>query len=320
MIGVLAEAQLFALAALAFAIAVATLAGVGVRAFQGHLGRIEPLRRSRALEAVVAAPIVLGAAGVVACALPSLAAAAMHAGDHCGYHDGHPHLCPLHLPEHGSTFGWVLLASALAWALARVVAQLEAFASGNALVSDLRRKSRSEGDVTVIESDAVFAVTAGLLSPRVLVSRGLAERLGPAEHRAVLAHERAHARRRDALRLAVARVLWSSFPAWLAEPLFAELALAYEEICDRDAAAAVGDPLIVADAIVQASRGAPSGLSPAVGIGERAASVRVLRLLDPPTGRSVLGVRALLLTALAVLALAEPLHHATETLLGLLPH
>lgn len=320
MTGVLAEAQLFALAALTFAVVVATLVGIAVRAGKRHLATIEPMRRSRALMALAAAPVVLATAGVVACALPSLAAAAMHAGDHCGHHDGHPHLCPLHLPDHGSTFGWVILGATIAWALARVVSQLEVFAKGSALVADLRRDGRADGDVLVVDSDAVFAVTAGLFSPSVLVSRGLAERLPPGERRAVLAHERAHVRRRDALRLAVTRILWSPVPARLAEPLLSELALAYEEICDREAAAHVGDPLIVADAIVRAARGAPHGLAPAVGIGEHAASLRVHRLVDPPVGRSVLGLRALLLAAIFVLLLAEPLHHTTETLLGLLLH
>ena len=47
-------------------------------------------------------------------------------------------------------------------------------------------------------------MTAGLFRPLVLVSTGLRERLRPDVLAVVLAHERAHARRRDPLRLVAA--------------------------------------------------------------------------------------------------------------------
>ncbi|MGH2953337.1 MAG: M56 family metallopeptidase [Solirubrobacterales bacterium] len=51
------------------------------------------------------------------------------------------------------------------------------------------------------------ALCAGYLLPRVYVSRGALEALTPGELRAVVAHELHHRRRRDPLRLLVARVL-----------------------------------------------------------------------------------------------------------------
>jgi Zn-dependent protease with chaperone function len=59
----------------------------------------------------------------------------------------------------------------------------------------------------VIEDDHLRAFCAGLRRPQVYISRGALEVLSDAELRAVLAHERHHARRRDPLRLASARVL-----------------------------------------------------------------------------------------------------------------
>jgi Zn-dependent protease with chaperone function len=60
---------------------------------------------------------------------------------------------------------------------------------------------------SVVEGGQPRAFCAGLLRPRAYVSRGAVEMLGDAELSAVIAHERHHARRRDPLRLAGARVL-----------------------------------------------------------------------------------------------------------------
>lgn len=61
--------------------------------------------------------------------------------------------------------------------------------------------------VGVIQDDRPRAFCHGLLRPRIYVSSGALSTLGPPELAALLAHERHHARRRDPLRFAVARVL-----------------------------------------------------------------------------------------------------------------
>lgn len=324
MIGVLAEAQLFLIAGVAFAWSIACVVGVAIGVGRGRLAHVEPVARTRALSALAAAPIVLALAGMIACALPSAIGFATHAGDHCDHHDGHPHLCPWHLPAHGSTLGWLLLGAVGLWIAVRVGEHCVDLARGAALVSALRRNAASDPDVVVLESDAVFAATVGLFAPTVVVTRGLRERLEPDEVRAALAHERAHARRRDALRLAVVRTLWSPMPSAVAQPLLFELALACEEVCDREAAGVVGDPLVVADAIVRASRAVRGREVPqmagAVGFGAHAIDRRVRRLLHPARARSSIGVTSLAIMAVLVLTLAEPIHHATETFLGLLLH
>src|SRR5437773_2000210 len=73
----------------------------------------------------------------------------------------------------------------------------------------------------VVAGGDAFAVTYGLIRPRILVSTGLAAALAPAEINAVLAHECEHQRRRDPLRLLAARLAaaWGWYlPAarWLA--------------------------------------------------------------------------------------------------------
>jgi Zn-dependent protease with chaperone function len=61
--------------------------------------------------------------------------------------------------------------------------------------------------VIVVDDPRPLAFCAGLLRPRVYISRGALAMLEPAEREAVLAHEAHHARRRDPLRLLVARAL-----------------------------------------------------------------------------------------------------------------
>jgi Zn-dependent protease with chaperone function len=67
--------------------------------------------------------------------------------------------------------------------------------------------TRRHAGALVIEDVRPRAFCAGLLRPRVYVSAGALELLDDAALRAVLAHEHAHARRRDPLRLACGRVL-----------------------------------------------------------------------------------------------------------------
>ncbi|HET7046827.1 MAG TPA: M56 family metallopeptidase [Solirubrobacteraceae bacterium] len=66
---------------------------------------------------------------------------------------------------------------------------------------------RDLGGALVIDDDRPHAFCAGLLWPRVYVTSGALAILDESALKAVLAHERHHARRRDPLRLATSRVL-----------------------------------------------------------------------------------------------------------------
>lgn len=63
------------------------------------------------------------------------------------------------------------------------------------------------GRVDCVAAAEAFALTHGLLRPRILLSTAALAALDPAELAAVLGHEHAHLRRRDPLRLLAARVL-----------------------------------------------------------------------------------------------------------------
>ena len=95
--------------------------------------------------------------------------------------------------------------------------------------------------VDMVSGEEAFAVTYGLMRPRILVSTGLATALDPAEIAAVLVHELEHVRHRDPLRLLAARLFaaWGCYlPAagWLA----GRAALRRELAADRAAARRAG--------------------------------------------------------------------------------
>lgn len=94
------------------------------------------------------------------------------------------------------------------------------------------------------------AFTAGLWQPRIYVAESLADHLSPAELAAVLAHEGAHAARRDPLRLTIVRALACAL-FWL--PALRRLA---DDLRDQaellaDDVAAAGGPLVLASAILR---------------------------------------------------------------------
>ncbi len=90
------------------------------------------------------------------------------------------------------------------------------------------------GCVEVVTTDSPLALCHGLWRPRIWLSTGALAVLGPAELAALLGHERAHRRRRDPLRLLVARSLAAAFPYL---PVLRELAtslpVAQELAADR---------------------------------------------------------------------------------------
>jgi len=89
-------------------------------------------------------------------------------------------------------------------------------------------ESRLLSDALVIPDERPLAFCAGLLRPRVYVSSGAVALLDGPALRAVLAHERQHARRRDPLRLAAGRVIAQAlfFTPGLAELVRRQQALA----------------------------------------------------------------------------------------------
>ncbi len=167
-----------------------------------------------------------------------------------------------------------------------------------------------EGRTTLIACAAPVALCHGLLWPRLLLSTGALRGLSATEVEAVLRHERAHLRRRDPLRLVVARAVAAALPAVpLLGVLAATLPAAQELAADRAVLAALGaDALAGALLKVGDAGGALRGSRVAVGTFSDAelADARISQLLGEPAPRLSPSPRTLL-AAGATLGLAATL-------------
>jgi Zn-dependent protease with chaperone function len=138
-------------------------------------------------------------------------------------------------------------------------------AAGRPLPASVRGVAESLGvadRVEVVATGEAFAVTHGLVRPRILLSMGLVDALDAAELTAVLVHERHHLRRRDPLRLLAARMLAGY--GWFL-PLLAwwtrRLALRRELAADRAAMASAGVAAVAGALLKLADRPVPAAVA-----------------------------------------------------------
>ena len=290
--------------------------------------RRHPRQRANVALAAALAPSLLPSLLLLACLAPGLATLLGHDGDHCLQHADHPHLCLVHavggpLDAPGAWLLGLALAG-LAIGLARAVLR----------VRDTRRwlarlarpiPRATNGPVVYLDSSRPFSFVAGLLRPRIFLSASLADTLEPDQLAVVLAHERAHQARRDPLRRAAAEASSLMLPPRTRRAILEELALASEQTCDEQAAAALGDRLAVAEVLVAverlAQRASLPGRAALPAFGGSQVATRVHSLLEaPPRDRSrgVGGAVAALATLAGLWLAAEPLHHLTEHWIRLL--
>jgi Zn-dependent protease with chaperone function len=270
-----------------------------------------------------AAPSALPALLVALCFEPGLLAAAGIASDHCARHPDHLHLCLIHASAPLTQAGVILLLLGSGLVSALVIPELIGLVRTRRWLARLPRRGQGPApDIEIFDSAAPFAFAAGLRRPRVLLAASLVEALPASQLAAVVEHERAHARRRDALARLAARLLSFAHLPRLRRRLLRELAIASEQACDAEAGRRVGDRLQVAEAILAVERLLSAAAPARAGLaGFEGPSVarRVEALLapEPPAprrGRFALAVAG----ALALgLAFADLLHHATEHLLAL---
>jgi len=327
------------LVTLALALILAWMSAISLSALAGlmpleHEVNPRPSTRVRALTAL--APAAVAFVVLLVVLLPSPLS---HC--HCFAHgDGHPHLCVRHpwlaLPLLG--FAAPVAMVWVAFAALRLARVLREVASGERWASELRLQAPELVDgveVRFVETLGLGAFTVGLWRPFVVVGRDLWGRLDGSERLAVLHHEHAHVRRGDALTQACLRVASALLP-WSTNhgPWLRAWRSATEVICDRHAAIKLGDPTTVARTLVSVQRlRAPARMgqapSPVLGIAaDGDLALRVHALLDErpsasPALTSDLGPIGLGLLAFAVLLVAWPgsfLHHAAESVLGLLTH
>ena len=316
---------LVATAGIGFALATSLLLAATWPLLERWSSRRHPDARARIALAAgvgpVAAPILL----IGLCLAPgALGLFGLHA-DHCIQHAAHPHLCLTHPTAALTIVSASLLVLSLALVCGAALRVALAAARTRRSLGALRSAaSRSVAPgVHFVRSERPFSLTAGLGRSEIYLSSALVDALTPTQLDAVVEHERAHARRRDGLRMLMARVLsWPHLPA-VRRSILAELELAAERACDEQAGDRVGDRLIVAEAILAAERllveVAPRGREPLLAFGGSSVPARVRGLLAEPVadrGRAAGWMAGAL--AVACVLLADPLHHATEHVLGLL--
>ena len=164
------------------------------------------------------------------------------------------------------------------------------------------------------------AFTAGLFSPRIYVSADLDRRLTQLELDCVIAHEAAHLRRRDPLRLSTYRFL-SCVLFWMPGLKGLAADISDEAEIEADNAAARRDPLALASAILKLASAHHPASSKLVIAGFNHPDLldrRIRRLVGEDTPLpSRVGRRSLVFASLALLlvlfsgvAAAEPSAHA----------
>ena len=259
---------------------------------------------------VAAVPYVLALGLVGASVLP----AQLETLFVCHSGPGWLHLCWCH-PGNAMTF----LPPALATLALLVPGRLRALAA-------LLREPRGDGGgatPVLAELPRPAAVLVGWWRPSLVVDRSLWTALEAGERAAMLAHEQAHLDRRDPLLLFVLRLLAVVAPAPARQALVRCWLARAEARADAQAVQAVGDPLLVAEALLRCARlgaGAPDlSIAWTAGQLER----RVHAVLDgteaPARGTpdvSLVDGGVLLAIFLAVVAAAPMLHHQLEHLLG----
>lgn len=307
-----------------FTLAASGVTSIIARRVVGDVTRLPPSVAAGRLRWLLAMPVSVGALMTLVAFLPSVAASIAGVHHHCASHAGHPHLCVVHLPAgSGSATGWLVVAFAVTVAALRVVPVIAELRRSARLVAELLPPATSRGTVTVPSSEPLCA-TVGVWAPMVVISSGFAEAVGPEALTAAVAHEEAHASRRDTLWRITVRLAAVPLPSSVTGRLLSALDLATERACDEAAAVALGDRLVVADAILRAQRlGLRRWNGIAAGFGPSHWAARVDALLAPVTGAPT-GVRrwdviAGIATAVAV-ASAGPVHHAAETALSLVAH
>jgi hypothetical protein len=252
--------------------------------------------------AVLAAMLVLGAAGLAAATVGLLAAIASLKGPPGAAHDVAVGGIALTYPS--ANLAALVVLTLAGVGVLTVALGLRAVARHGLAAWRLRRRLTAgarplPGGHVLLPDRRPVAFCAGLLRPRVYVSEGALGALAPAELRAVLAHEEQHRARRDPLRVLVA--------SCLAEALF--FVPAVGRLRDRYAAVA---ELRADDAAVEACAGDAGPLAGAMTLFDATAGIagvapeRVDRLLGAPPrpdlGRAPLALGGATVAAMLVVA------------------
>jgi Zn-dependent protease with chaperone function len=283
--------------------------------------------RSAAIAALVVPPVLAGAV-TLSLILQSVLAPLFGHADHCEQHLQHLHLCVLHGESWGER-GWAvaIVTGVSTWIAVSIVRAIHSFAAakrGLARIEAIAEPIRfASTEVLLAPARIPFCFTAGLWRPRIYASSDAWSRWSDEERRAAIEHENAHIASHDLLsRLALGVFALAGAPL-LAKRLLAMFDDASERVRDRQAAAAVGDPSVVASALLACARRDPPVAFCTSFLSSTSAERRIEALLSDRSeneraARSIARLTQLLTSAaiIAAIVFADPLHHAFESVLG----
>jgi Zn-dependent protease with chaperone function len=279
---------------------------------------LPPGARSASLLALAMLPVTVAALVAVLGFTPTLGG--LIVDQHCHPDTG----CGAHVPivhagaPYALAFGALLLVTTLALCagVLRRLQRTHRVASTLGFLAEPAPLSRCE----IIESSERFAYCIGLWRPKVVISRGLESALSTDELNAVVAHEHAHAARRDNLRHGLAALALLPLGPRARRALLADLSLASEEACDHAALRPSGDAgaLLGALATFQPDRRALA--AHAIGFGAAAtleSRVAALARRHAQAHTSYLvPATVIAVYTVAVLTTTYAAHHGAELLLG----
>lgn len=283
-----------------------------------RLAALPPAQRSALLLALAALPVTVAALVAVLGFTPSLGGLVLD--HHCHAETG----CGAHVPilragaPYAMTVGAVLLVTTLVLCggILRRLQSTQRIASTLGVLAEPTPLERCE----IVDSPVPFAYCIGLWRPKVVISTGLERALSKEELEAVVAHEYAHAARRDNLRHGLAALALLPFGPRARRALLADLSLASEEACDRAALGPTGntDALLGAFATLRPDRRTLAART--TGFGAVATLANRVAALQPgrfePHADYVVPVTVIIVYTAAILATTYGAHHGAELLLG----
>jgi len=209
-----------------------------------------PHRRSAALLVYATLPVMVASIVSIALYFPQLAVLLLP--EHC-----HADTCTPHAPEFAASAAYagmitVTALTALVLVFYVPVQQLIRHIRKSQIVKRLSRPAAEPG-FHIVENDAAIAWCDGLLSPEIFISQGFLARVDKTELSIVLAHERAHAQRRDNLVRLV--IDWGTrlWPEEIRRAIRSDFNAAAEQACDQAAATDNVDTATVAAVISKLS-------------------------------------------------------------------
>ncbi len=282
-----------------------------------RLLRLHPADASFLLLLLLAFPVLLSLVSTVLLFTPGLEASLV--SDHCHAN------CQVHVPLVDSTLlagaGLGLLTAVVLLLLGKLLFQINV---GRRLMNQLKTLSSPHRQFWLIEDDRHLVFTLGWWQNRIFLTRGLLHQCSEPEISIVLAHEHEHARRRDNVRLLLARLFLLVLPSGLAGKLYADLRTLTESACDLVAAGRSGH-LEVASLLLKVQRLVPAqvyyrdaNITSAFTGAEVETRIKALLGYHAETPQRLRGVHLCILILLVCsVLLVDPLHHGVETVLQL---